>query len=169
MNYQLRAWTLEDVPSLTYHINNINIWNNVRDSLPHPYTEEDATTFIKMNIDHEGPIENFAIEIDGQAVGGIGIIMGTDVERISAEIGYWLGETYWGQGIMTSVVKDTVKYAFEKLPVTRLFACVFEYNISSMKVLEKVGFTKQAIFRKAIIKNGKVLDFHYYDLLKEEI
>lgn len=168
MNYQLRAWTQEDVPSLTLHINNINIWNNTRDGLPHPYTEEDAKTFIKMNIEHEGPEENFAIDINGKAVGGVGFVMGNDVERISAEIGYWLGEKYWGQGIMASVVKDAVEYAFENLPVSRIFAGVFEYNIPSMRVLEKAGFTKEAILKKAVIKNGKVLDFHYYALLKEE-
>ena len=65
MNHQLRVWTPEDIPSLTFHINNINIWNNTRDGLPHPYTEEDAENFIKMNMEHEGPAENFAIDIDG--------------------------------------------------------------------------------------------------------
>ena len=97
MNHQLRVWTPEDIPSLTFHINNINIWNNTRDGLPHPYTEEDAENFIKMNMEHEGPAENFAIDIDGKAVGGVGFVMGSDVERISAEIGYWLGEQYWGR------------------------------------------------------------------------
>lgn len=168
MNHQLRVWTPEDIPSLTFHINNINIWNNTRDGLPHPYTEEDAENFIKMNMEHEGPAENFAIDIDGKAVGGVGFVMGSDVERISAEIGYWLGEQYWGRAIMTSAVQEAVKYAFETLPVMRIYAGVFEYNIPSMKVLEKAGFKKEAILRKAVIKNGKILDFHYYALLKEE-
>lgn len=168
MNYQLRAWKQEDAPSLALHINNINIWNNIRDGLPHPYTEEDAATFIKMNIEHKGLQENFAIEINGEAVGGIGFIIGNDVERISAEIGYWLSEQYWGCGIMTSVVKEAVKYAFENLPVIRIYAGVFEYNIPSMRVLEKAGFTKEAILRKAAIKNGKIIDLHYYALIKEE-
>ena len=124
MNHQLRVWTPEDIPSLTFHINNINIWNNTRDGLPHPYTEEDAENFIKMNMEHEGPAENFAIDIDGKAVGGVGFVIGSDVERISAEIGYWLGEQYWGRGIMTSAVQKAIKYAFETLP------CVFmpEYS-----------------------------------------
>lgn len=155
MNHQLRVWTPEDIPSLTFHINNINIWNNTRDGLPHPYTEEDAENFIKMNMEHEGPAENFAIDIDGKAVGGVGFVMGSDVERISAEIGYWLGEQYWGRGIMTSAVQEAVKYAFETLPVMRIYAGVFEYNIPSMKVLEKAGFKKEAILRKAVIKNGQ--------------
>lgn len=169
MNYQLRAWKQEDVPSLALHINNINIWNNIRDGVPHPYTEEDASTYIKkINTEHKGLEENLAIDIDGKAVGGIGFIMGSDIERITAEIGYWLGEEYWGRGIMTSVVKEAVKYAFENLPVIRIYAGVFEYNTPSMRVLEKAGFTKEAILRKAAIKNGKIIDLHYYALIKEE-
>ena len=113
MNHQLRVWTPEDIPSLTFHINNINIWNNTRDGLPHPYTEEDAENFIKMNMEHEGPAENFAIDIDGKAVGGVGFVIGSDVERISAEIGYWLGEQYWGRGIMTSAVQKAIKYRIQ--------------------------------------------------------
>lgn len=88
-------------------------------------------------MEHEGPAENFAIDIDGKAVGGVGFVMGSDVERISAEIGYWLGEQYWGRGIMTSAVQKAIKYAFETLPVMRIYAGVFEYNIPSMKVLVK--------------------------------
>lgn len=94
-------------------------------------------------MEHEGPAENFAIDIDGKAVGGVGFVMGSDVERISAEIGYWLGEQYWGRGIMTSAVQEAVKYAFETLPIMRIYAGVFEYNIPSMKVLEKAGFKKK--------------------------
>ena len=149
MNHQLRVWTPEDIPSLTFHINNINIWNNTRDGLPHPYTEEDAENFIKMNMEHEGPAENFAIDIDGKAVGGVGFVMGSDVERISAEIGYWLGEQYWGRGIMTSAVQEAVKYAFETLPVMRIYAGVFEYNIPSMKSFGESRFQKRSHFEKS--------------------
>ena len=103
-------------------IKSLDTGRYTRDGLPHPYTEEDAENFIKMNMEHEGPAENFAIDIDGKAVGGVGFVMGSDVERISAEIGYWLGEQYWGRGIMTSAVQEAVKYAFETLPIMRIYA-----------------------------------------------
>lgn len=166
MNYKLRSWTPEDAPSLARHMNNIKIWNNLRDSLPHPYTEEDAKAFIRMNVAHEGPAENLAIVIDGKAVGGIGFVKGNDVERIGAELGYWLGEPYWGGGIMTSAVKEAVEYAFRHLSVSRIFAGVFEHNTASMKVLEKAGFTKEGVLKKAAIKNEEIIDLHLYAILK---
>ncbi len=171
MKYRLRPWYLEDIPSLTHYINNIHIWNNVRDGMPHPYTEEDAHSYITMVQEEaaNGSPVNFAIDIEGEAVGGIGFVAGKDVERISAEIGYWLGEPFWNKGIMTDVVREASLLAFETLPFTRLYAGVFEKNPSSMRVLEKAGYTKEGIFRKAVIKNGEVMDFHIYALLKEDI
>ena len=114
-NYLLREWKLSDKESLTENANNINVWNNVRDHFPHPYKVEDAAQFIDMVLSKEQPCIDFAIEIEGKAVGGIGIVLNSDVERISAEIGYWLGENYWNRGIMTDVVKEMVDYSFSYL------------------------------------------------------
>ena len=114
-------------------------------------------------------VQNFAIEVAGEAVGGVGIVPLTDVERLSAEVGYWLGEDYWGRGITSEAVALLVDYVFRETEIIRLFASVYEYNSASMKVLEKVGFTRQAILRDAAIKNGRVIDMYYYDLIKREI
>lgn len=164
--YQIRPWKIEDVKSLAENANNINIWNNIRDRFPYPYTEEDGEEFINSTIQKDEP-EDFAIIIDRKAVGGIGFVPQTDVERISAEIGYWLGEDYWGKGIMSSVVRDISDYIFNNTDIIRLFAPVFEFNHASMKVLEKSGFQKIAILHKAAIKNNKVIDMHYYELIKK--
>ena len=102
-------------------------------------------------------------------MGGVGIVPLTDVERLSAEVGYWLGEDYWGRGITSEAVALLVDYVFRETGIIRLFASVYEYNPASMKVLEKVGFTRQAILRDAAIKNGRVIDMYYYDLIKREI
>ena len=150
-NFRLREWKLTDIVSLVKHINNEKIWNNVRDGLPYPYTMLDADKYIRM-VQAQPYVQNFAIEVAGEAVGGVGIVPLTDVERFSAEVGYWLGE-----------------YVFRKTEIIRLFASVYEYNPASMKVLEKVGFTRQAILRDAAIKNGRVIDMYYYDLIKREI
>ena len=164
-DFELREWELTDCSSLAEHINNIKIWNNVRDGLPHPYTLQDAESYIRM-VQTKPFVQDFAIVIDGKAVGGIGIVPMGDVERVSAEIGYWLGEAYWNRGIMGEVIRLVVNYTFRETKILRLFACVYEYNIASMKVLEKAGFTKLTVLPKAAIKNGKVIDMHYYNLVK---
>ncbi|MCL2073199.1 MAG: GNAT family N-acetyltransferase [Marinilabiliaceae bacterium] len=166
-DFLLRKWQLSDIKSLAENANNINIWNNVRDYFPHPYTEKDAQDFIQMVLNKPEPLTDFAIEIEGEAVGGIGIVPQTDVHAITTEIGYWLGEKYWNRGIMSSAVKQMVKYTFENFPVTKIFAPVFEFNIASMRVLEKAGFVREAILKKSAIKNGKTIDLHYYGLIKE--
>ena len=167
-NFRLREWKLTDIASLVKYINNEKIWNNVRDGLRYPYTMLVGDMFFRM-VQAEPFVQIFAIVVAGVAVGGVGIVPLTDVERFSAEVGYWLGEDYWGRGITSEAVALLVDYVFRKTEIIRLFASVYEYNPASMKVLEKVGFTRQAILRDAAIKNGRVIDMYYYDLIKREI
>ena len=165
-NYIIRNWEQKDTPFLAENANNTNIWNNVRDRFPYPYSEKDANNFINFASGKE-EAQDFAIIIEGKAAGGIGYVPGTDVERLNAEIGYWLGEKYWGRGIMTDVVKNFADYIFNNTDIVRLFAPVFEFNEPSMRILEKAGFEKLAIFKNAAIKNKKIIDMHYYELLKK--
>ena len=163
-NFVLRTWQEDDYPSLARYANNINIWNNVRDAFPHPYTEDDAKAYIKY-VTAMPFTENMTIEVNGEACGGIGFIPLSDVERFSAELGYWIGEPYWGRGIVSDAVSAFIHYVFTETEIIRLFASVFEYNPASMKVLEKNGFRKVGIMNKAAIKNGKLIDMHYYELI----
>jgi RimJ/RimL family protein N-acetyltransferase len=168
-NFLLREWRQADKKSLAENADNINIWNNVRDYFPYPYTEKDAEEFIQMVIGKPKPYTDFAIEVEGQAIGGIGIVPQTDVHAITAEIGYWLGENYWNLGIMTNAVRQMVEYTFENFSVTKIFAPVFDFNTASMCVLEKAGFVREAILKKSAIKNGKTIDLYYYGLIREPI
>jgi RimJ/RimL family protein N-acetyltransferase len=164
-SYTIRAWEKNDYVSLAKYANNINVWNNVRDIFPYPYREEDAKLYIH-SASSKPFVEDMAIDIEGEAVGGLGFVPKTDVERLNAEIGYWIGEPFWNKGIMTRAVAEFVKYIFANTDIIRLFAPVYEYNPASMKVLEKNGFTKVGIMKQAAIKNNKILDLHYYELLK---
>lgn len=165
-HFILREWTLTDAASLATYANNIHIWNNVRDYFPHPYSEADGITFISKVLAKPKPPTDIAIEIGGKAAGGISIVPNEDVERITAEIGYWLGEPFWNKGFMTSVIREIANYAFSNFAITKLYAPVFEHNHASMRALEKAGFIKEAILRKAAIKNNRVIDLHYYTLFK---
>jgi RimJ/RimL family protein N-acetyltransferase len=164
-SFSLRGWRLLDKTSLAENANNINIWNNVRDYFPYPYSEKDAEQFIHKVMNKPKPSTDFAIEIEEQAVGGISIIPQTDVQKITAEIGFWLGEKYWNRGIITNAVKQMLEHTFENFSFTKIFATVFEYNTASMKVLKKAGFVREAILKKSAIKNGKTIDLYYYGLI----
>ncbi|MFR9165209.1 MAG: GNAT family N-acetyltransferase [Dysgonomonas sp.] len=163
--YTIRPWKLTDSRRLAENANNPRIWNNVRDYFPHPYTEKDAKVFIKQAL-KKNNTEDFAIAVNGEAVGGIGFVPGWDVERLNAEIGYWLGENYWGKGIMSAALKDVIDYVFSNTDFIRLFTSVYEYNKASMRVLEKVGFRKVGVMKRAAVKNNTIIDLHSYELLK---
>ncbi|MBX2951234.1 MAG: GNAT family N-acetyltransferase [Leadbetterella sp.] len=162
----IREWERADKPSLTAHANNIRVWNNLRDYFPSPYTPEDGEKFIEMVLQKPRPVTDFAISVEGKAVGGIGLILQTDVQRISAEVGFWLGEDYWNKGIMTAALKELVEYSFTRLPLVKLYATVFDFNTGSQKVLTKAGFEKEAVLKRAAMKNDKIIDLHYYGLIK---
>jgi RimJ/RimL family protein N-acetyltransferase len=165
-DFFLREWNLSDAASLAENANNINIWNNLRDYFPHPYSEQDGKDFITMCNEMPEPAVNLAINVDGKAVGGISIVLQTDVERISAEIGYWLGEKYWNRGIMTKAVGQMAVYAFDNFQLHKIYAPVFDFNIASQKVLQKAGFKREAVLKQAAIKNGKIVDLQYYSLFR---
>lgn len=157
----VRAFRPDDAESIARHIDNINIWRNVRDMLPHPYRVEDAREFIAAAI-RQTPQVSFAIEADGAAVGGIGVRPGEDVYRVTGEIGFWLGEDYWGRGIMTGAVTAFSRYAFEAYSLRRLEARVYEWNTASRRVLEKAGYEREAFLRDCAIKNGRLIGCHLY-------
>jgi len=167
-NFILREWQLSDAASLAENANNIHIWNNLRDALPHPYSEEDGKAYIEMALSQPKPATLFAIVVDEKAVGSIGIFIRTDIERISAELGYFIGEKYWNKGIMTKAIREMAAYAFATFPLHKIYATPFDFNIASQKVLQKAGFEREAILKQAAVKNGKIIDLHYYSLFNNQ-
>ena len=168
MNVQLRTceirpWQPDDLDSLVRHANNCKIWLNVRDRFPHPYLTKHGRAFIK-SAREDGPERPFAIVVDEAAVGGIGFVAQPDVERVAAEVGYWLGEEYWGRGIATEALTAITRYAIDDRRFTRLFGKVFAHNVASARVLEKAGYTLEARLRRSAIKDGEVVDQLLYGL-----
>lgn len=158
----LRPWRNDDLESLVRHANNFKIWINLRDGFPHPYTEKAGRGWLKVAQDEAAHLF-LAIEVDGEAVGGIGATFKDDVYRINAEIGYWLSESYWCQGLVSTAVTLLVDYVFLTYPgISRIYADVFSFNPASARVLQKCGFHLEAIHKNAVIKNGKVIDEHRF-------
>ena len=159
--FTLRNWQITDASALAQQANNINVSSWLGDRFPFPYTLDDATGFIKGQID-QTPVVNFAIAINGQVIGGISLNMRNDIYRKTPLLGYWLGEQHWGNGIITEAIKLITAYAFRNFNIICIQACVFGENNASMRVLEKSGFIKQGVFKQSLIKRGEIFDEHVY-------
>ena len=157
----VRHWRMDDAPCLAKHGNNRKIWLGLRDLFPHPYTIDDANEFLKRATSQE-PATSFCIDIDGSAVGGVGIRIGEDVHRHTAELGYWLSEDFWGHGITSEAVPAVTNYCFENFPLQRIFAEPFAKNVASARVLEKAGFVLEGRLKNNVFKDGEVLDSLLY-------
>ena len=153
----IRPWHHADHASLVRHANSRHVWLTLRDQFPHPYTSADAEAWL-VYCAKQRVVTNFAIVVDGEAAGGIGVAPQPDVHRRSAEVGYWLGEAFWNRGIMTAALRPFTAYAFDAYDLIRIFAGVFSSNPASMRVLEKVGYTREGILRRSVVKDGQVLD-----------
>ena len=157
----VRSYRQADAGSIAPLANNRKVWLNLRDAFPHPYSLDDARAFIGRAIAAD-PQTSLAIEVDGAAVGGIGFTLHPDVERVSAEIGYWLGEPFWGRGIVTEALKAVTAHAIREHHLTRVFALPFEWSSASFRVLEKAGYVREARLRRSAIKDGRVIDQMLY-------
>lgn len=153
----LRAWQDNDIENLSRLGDNPNIAKYMTGGFPSPYTKEKATAFIQM-ANSEAPPRILAITLVDEAIGGIGIHPQSDIHRQNAELGYWLGEPFWGKGIMTEAIRQMVAYGFDHWPVNRIFARPYHTNIGSQRALEKAGFILEARLQGTIIKNEEVFD-----------
>lgn len=158
MQIQIRPWQHKDAEPLVALANNKKIWDNVRDYFPHPYTTKDAKDWLALNVGIT-PVLNFVIEVDGNFAGSVGMVPKTDVYRCNMEIGYWLGEPYWGKGIASTAIALMCDIVWQNYShINRIYAEVFEGNKASMRVLEKNGFELECIRKKAVIKNELLID-----------
>jgi RimJ/RimL family protein N-acetyltransferase len=158
---------MADRHALARHANNRKIWRNLWDRFPHPYSEADAVQYIESLSAPAMRQGNWAVEVRGEAVGALSIVPHGDIEKLTAEIGYWLGEALWGKGIATAAVRAASEAAFATTDLVRLHAPVFAWNQPSMRVLEKAGYVREATLRRAGFKDGIVIDRVVFALIRE--
>lgn len=142
---------------MTRHANDRAVSIHLRDRFPFPYGIEQAKTFLGWIARQPSPTV-WAIDVDGEACGGIGIELHSDVERVSAEIGYWLGQRHWGKGIATQALTAVTAEAFRRYDITRLYALPFADHPASVRVLEKSGYVREGHLRQSAIKHGQIRD-----------
>ena len=153
----IRPWAKTDAASLQRHANNRHVSIHLRDRFPYPYESEQARAFLGWIASRDSPTA-WAIDVGGEAIGGIGIEFDTDVERVSAEVGYWIGESFWGRGIATAALSAVTAEAFRCFDITRLYALPFADHAASVRVLEKAGYVREGHLRQSAIKDGKIRD-----------
>lgn len=158
---QIRSWRKSDLEPLLRHANNAKIAANLRDQFPYPYMRRDALEYLNFVRDQR-PERAFALQYNDEAIGGLGFQIGLDISRVSAEIGYWISEAYWGRGFATRAVSAVADWAFTEYKLTRVFALVFSHNAPSIRVLEKSGFQREGVLRRSAVKNGVILDQWMY-------
>ena len=164
--WQVRSFRLDDAEALAKYANNRNVWLNLRDAHPHPYRLEHAVAWLRY-LEWQNPEIHFAIASADEAIGYIGLGLQTDVFRRSAEIGYWLGEPFWGRGIATAALRALTEYAFANYNLIRLFAYVYDWNPASVRVLEKAGYVFEGRLRKSATKDGQTVDQLLYAIVRE--
>ena len=153
----LRPLVMADAESLARHANDHGVSRNLRDRFPHPYTVADAQAYIAHAAAR--PVQtSFGIVVDGQAIGNIGLMLGEDIARRSAEVGYWIGRAFWGRGIAVDALRATTQYAFDTLALARVFAVPFATTSRSVRVLEKAGYVREGVMRHSAVKEGQLLD-----------
>ena len=164
----IRDWRTDDAASIAKYANNRKIWINLRDGFPYPYQLSYAENFLSK-VAQQNPRTVFAIANDKEAIGSIGLMLGEDVHRYTAELGYWLAEPFWNKGIMTEVVSKFTDVAFERFKLNRIFAEPYTNNTASVRVLEKAGFVLEGTLRASVFKDGKVLDQFLYAKIRQGI
>jgi [ribosomal protein S5]-alanine N-acetyltransferase len=164
----VRSWRAGDEDSLARHANDRGVWLNLRDRFPHPYTPHDAEQWVRF-APSQIPETAFAIDLGGEAVGGIGVLLHQDIERCSAEIGYWLGRQFWGRGLATAAVRGLTAHAFGTYGLTRVYALPFADNAASLRVLEKAGYRLEGRLRRSAVKDGVVKDQAVYAVTDEDL
>ncbi len=170
MTVSLRKWKIEDALPLANALNNQKIQDNLRDGLPFPYTVPDAEEFIaSMLAADQNTTFARAITVDGALAGSIGVFRKDNVHRLTAEMGYYIAEEYWGKGVMTEAVRQMCAYVFGSTDIVRIFAEPYATNRASCRVLEKAGFAFEGTLRKNAVKNGSLVDMNMYSIIKDEV
>ncbi len=166
--FVLRPWRRGDEAALVCHADSRRVWRNLTDRFPHPYRPSDALAWIALHEAHEGPPHDLALEVEGEAVGGVGLKPGEDLARRSAEVGYWLGEAYWGRGLATAALGELTRYAFREFDFERLWAQVLDWNPASRRVLVKCSYRLEGRLRGAVTKDGELIDAFLYARLRSD-
>jgi len=149
---KLREFLVRDTQAMIDHLNDVRVTQYITSAIPQPYSQQDAMGWIELA---QGDPLIQAIEHDGIIIGCISASVGAFEYNRSAEIGYWLGYSFWNQGLATQAIEQFVERIFKHTDIERIFCSVVSENGASIRVLEKNGFSLDGILVSASFKNGQ--------------
>lgn len=159
----LRPWREEDTEALIWAADDVRVATEMREGFPSPFTIVEARTWIG-NTKDQRVIFDFAVEVGGEAAGGVSLRIGDGDHRDFGEITFWLGHDHWGKGIATEAVGAATMYAVTRFDLQRVYALVFAENIGAGRVLEKNGYVLQGRIPEGVPNRGEVRDAVIYAL-----
>ena len=164
--FVLRPFQDGDQDAMVRHGDDVAVWRNLTSRFPHPYTREAADNWIRIANANPADACNLAIVVDGEAVGAVGFERGSDLHVRTAEIGYWLGQRFWGRGLASAALRLATDIAFTQYDFVRLQAGILDWNAASCRVAEKAGYTLEARLRCHVLKDGRICDELIYVRLR---
>lgn len=170
INVKLKEWELSDAKHLAAALSNTKVQDNLRDGLPYPYTEQDGREYISSILSADkNSVFAFAITANDKVIGCISAFRQENIHKQTAEIGYYIAEEYWGNGITSQAIMQLCDFVFANSDIIRIYAEPFALNHASCRVLEKAGFQLEGVLRSNAVKKGKILDMRMYSLLRKNI
>jgi ribosomal-protein-alanine N-acetyltransferase len=159
----LRELRPDDAPAIARHADDVAVWRNLYDGFPHPYTLAEAQAWCEGGFREPQFGTVWAIDVGGEAIGCIGLHQLAAWFRCNAEVGYWIGQAFWGRGIASEALGMVTAWAWLARPeLTRLVAPIFARNLASQRVAVKCGYALEGVLRQSIIKDGQVTDLAQY-------
>ena len=158
----LRAFALPDMPRLVALAGNYEVARNML-NIPHPYSEEDARRWVQLTQENFAQQTGYAFALElratGEFIGGVGLTVARLFDR--AEVGYWLGQPYWGQGLASEALGAVLQFGFEGLKLNKIYATHIPGNPASGRVMLKNGMVQEGWLAQHTKRDG-----HYHDLLQ---
>lgn len=140
-------------------------------NIPFPYQKKDADFFLNdmvaKGFEQQSQII-FAIRkrTDDAMTGSVGLHL--TMEHRRAELGYWLARADWNKGYITEAVNAVLRYGFSELNLNKITAIYYTHNLASGRILEKCGFTFEALLKQEYMKNGILKDANRYAIFRED-
>ena len=157
----IRPWRVEDREALIWYADDVRVAATMPQDFPSPFTFREADVWLARTV-NQSPYFDFAIEVDGEAVGSISLLLGEGEHRSNGEITLWIGKDFWGRGIATEAVQAITYYGLERFDLQRVYALVFASNAAARRVFEKNEYALLGQITGGVPRQGVVMEALVY-------
>lgn len=164
----LRLFQTSDASEVTKLCDNYNIYKNTL-YLPYPYSIEDALSWIENHLDNFNNNRSYEFAITDKNTGNLygAISLSNNQKFNNGEIGYWIGEEFWGNGYATEAGEAILEFAFSEKQYHKVYARHFKSNSASGRVIQKIGMSQEGVLREHVMKENQYKDLVYYGVINK--